>query len=114
MYFKFYYFGCITLLDFVTVRCIIGVQTIQKKKREQTTRRPAKKIFDRIKKADCVLDTVWRASVSPLHDGHGNHIVTAGNVSPREVWRIAETRLGSSPVLNYVVRRVLASYAYVV
>lgn len=42
---------------------------------------------------------------SPLYDGHGNHIVTAGNVSSR-AWSIAETRLGSSPVLNYVVSRV--------
>jgi len=42
---------------------------------------------------------------SPLRGGHGNHVVTAGNVSSR-VWRTTETRLGSSPVLNYVVSRV--------
>jgi len=75
-----------------------------------------KKIFDRVKKVDVSSLRFGHGMArisSPLRGGHGNHIVTAGNVSSR-AWRIAETRSGSSPVLNYVVSRVLASCAYVV
>lgn len=76
---------------------------------KQKTRTPMtrkrEKIVDQIKNPaySSLCFGYGMARISPpLHGGHGNHIVTAGNVSLR-AWRIAETRLGSSPVLNYVV-----------